>query len=249
MITKELLWLSVPVPAELIKARMQTQAFRSIGLCLKDAVAMERGGLRGLYTGYAATMVRDLPYFALQLGFYGKYSCTLLCLIFYRDRTAPCSILYSRQKPDHWNQKNFSFGSFKHNDLYSKQNLLYFQTTSKTSWLRDFSASGLTEKGRQSTFIMPNMELRDSSRRSCTYWGIFGWTLQWSTCCPAYRLASSPACWPTPWMSSQPVWWPRRRISRRDYYLASGHQLELRIEDSVTVYCGWRERKVLGPSW
>ena len=26
----------------------------------------------GLYTGYAATMVRDLPYFALQLGFYGE---------------------------------------------------------------------------------------------------------------------------------------------------------------------------------
>jgi Mitochondrial carrier protein len=65
------------VPAELIKARMQTQAFRSIGHCLKDAIARERGGLRGLYTGYAATMIRDLPYFALQLGFYGNVCFTV----------------------------------------------------------------------------------------------------------------------------------------------------------------------------
>ena len=50
---------------------MQTQAYRTIVHCLKDAISKERGGLRGLYTGYAATMIRDLPYFALQLGFYG----------------------------------------------------------------------------------------------------------------------------------------------------------------------------------
>jgi Mitochondrial carrier protein len=59
------------VPAELIKARMQTQAFSTIGHCLRDAISKERGGLLGLYTGYTATMIRDLPYFALQLGFYG----------------------------------------------------------------------------------------------------------------------------------------------------------------------------------
>lgn len=63
---------SSAVPAELIKARMQTQGFSNLGLCLRDAVARERGGFMGLYTGYAATMVRDLPYFALQLGFYGE---------------------------------------------------------------------------------------------------------------------------------------------------------------------------------
>lgn len=50
---------------------MQTQAFSTIGHCLKDAISKERGGLLGLYTGYTATMIRDLPYFALQLGFYG----------------------------------------------------------------------------------------------------------------------------------------------------------------------------------
>lgn len=49
---------------------------------------MERGGLRGLYTGYAATMIRDLPYFALQLGFYGKFYFDVLsgyCYGFFAD--------------------------------------------------------------------------------------------------------------------------------------------------------------------
>ena len=58
------------VPGELLKARMQTQGFRSLLHCFKDAVAKERGGVFGLYTGYTATLVRDLPYFAFQLGFY-----------------------------------------------------------------------------------------------------------------------------------------------------------------------------------
>jgi hypothetical protein len=31
----------------------------------------------GLYTGYFGTMIRDLPYFALQLGFYGEDSLSL----------------------------------------------------------------------------------------------------------------------------------------------------------------------------
>ena len=56
------------VPAELVKARMQTQSFETLGQCLKDAIGKERGGFFGLYTGYTATMIRDLPYFALQLG-------------------------------------------------------------------------------------------------------------------------------------------------------------------------------------
>ena len=59
------------VPGELLKARMQTQGFRSLGHCIRDAVAKERGGFFGLYTGYTATLVRDMPYFAFQLGFYG----------------------------------------------------------------------------------------------------------------------------------------------------------------------------------
>ena len=43
--------LSSAVPAELVKARMQTQSFATLGHCLRDAVARERGGLFGLYTG------------------------------------------------------------------------------------------------------------------------------------------------------------------------------------------------------
>jgi solute carrier family 25 S-adenosylmethionine transporter 26 len=60
------------VPAEVLKTRMQTQSFRCFRDCLRDAVSEPRGGLLGLYKGYKATLIRDLPYFALQLGFYGK---------------------------------------------------------------------------------------------------------------------------------------------------------------------------------
>ena len=65
------------MPAELVKARMQTQSFETLGQCLKDAIGRERGGFFGLYTGYTATMIRDLPYFALQLGFYGTFHAFL----------------------------------------------------------------------------------------------------------------------------------------------------------------------------
>jgi solute carrier family 25 carnitine/acylcarnitine transporter 20/29 len=61
------------VPAEVLKTRMQTQSFDSIAICLRDSLTRERGGILGLYSGYKAALIRDLPYFALQLGFYGQY--------------------------------------------------------------------------------------------------------------------------------------------------------------------------------
>jgi hypothetical protein len=60
---------------------MQTQSFQTLGSCLRDAVSRDRGGIRGLYTGYSATMVRDLPYFALQLGFYGTSIANKSCML------------------------------------------------------------------------------------------------------------------------------------------------------------------------
>ena len=70
------------MPAELVKARMQTQSFETLGQCLKDAIGKERGGFFGLYTGYTATMIRDLPYFALQLGFYGTVLIIVAIIVF-----------------------------------------------------------------------------------------------------------------------------------------------------------------------
>jgi hypothetical protein len=67
------------VPAEDIKTRMQTGGYNDIFHCIQDSVL--KFDLKshkyifnpfGLYTGYAATLGRDLPYFALQLGFYGN---------------------------------------------------------------------------------------------------------------------------------------------------------------------------------
>jgi membrane protein YqaA with SNARE-associated domain len=58
------------VPAEFIKTRMQTSHFKSVWDCIKDSTSPSQGGFWGLYSGYSAILVRDLPYFALQLGCY-----------------------------------------------------------------------------------------------------------------------------------------------------------------------------------
>ena len=58
------------VPAELVKTRMQTSHYESFWSCVRDSTLPHRGGIRGLYLGYIAILVRDLPYFSLQLGCY-----------------------------------------------------------------------------------------------------------------------------------------------------------------------------------
>lgn len=59
------------VPAELIKVKMQSQSFPSVASCIKTLWKQDGLGIRGLYSGYSATLTRDLPYFALQLGCFG----------------------------------------------------------------------------------------------------------------------------------------------------------------------------------
>jgi len=62
------------VPGELVKVRMQTNPAGSLFNCIKEIVSTEGGkfDIRRLYTGYTATLFRDLPYFALQMGFFAN---------------------------------------------------------------------------------------------------------------------------------------------------------------------------------
>lgn len=59
------------VPAELIKVKMQSGLFPSLSACIRHLWTHENAGIFGLYNGYQATLLRDIPYFALQLGCYG----------------------------------------------------------------------------------------------------------------------------------------------------------------------------------
>ena len=63
----------VLVPGELIKQRLQTGQYGDLLQCLRLTTSASNGGIRGLYTGFRATIVRDLPYFAIQLGCYGSF--------------------------------------------------------------------------------------------------------------------------------------------------------------------------------
>lgn len=60
---------SFMVPAEKIKVTMQSRDLPTLKSCMK--YISRESGIRGFYDGYSATMLRDLPYFALQLGCYG----------------------------------------------------------------------------------------------------------------------------------------------------------------------------------
>lgn len=54
--------VSVVVPVELVKIRLQTNSndFRGFYGCLKDIIA--QGGVRNLYHGLSATLIRDIPF-------------------------------------------------------------------------------------------------------------------------------------------------------------------------------------------
>jgi len=67
------------VPAELIKTRSQTYMYPNQMACIWDILRGGGGGgggmgarlnFRNMYTGYFATVFRDLPYYAINLGFY-----------------------------------------------------------------------------------------------------------------------------------------------------------------------------------
>lgn len=56
------------VPGEVIKTRLQSGAYGSFSQML--TTTLSEGGISGLFTGYAATMIRDIPYTMLELGLY-----------------------------------------------------------------------------------------------------------------------------------------------------------------------------------
>lgn len=58
----------VLVPAEVLKTRLQAGAVSSLSGAITSILKTE--GIRGLFAGYYATLVRDIPYTMLELGIY-----------------------------------------------------------------------------------------------------------------------------------------------------------------------------------
>ncbi|KAJ9529832.1 hypothetical protein QJQ45_022243 [Haematococcus lacustris] len=62
----------VRVPTEVIKQRLQTKEFAGAATAVRSIVARE--GLRGLYAGYGAFLLRDLPFDAIEFVAYEQVS-------------------------------------------------------------------------------------------------------------------------------------------------------------------------------
>ena len=58
----------VLVPGEVVKTRLQTGMVSSVFQCIKQT--LKQDGIGGLFAGYSATMLRDVPYTMLELGLY-----------------------------------------------------------------------------------------------------------------------------------------------------------------------------------
>ncbi|KAG1664255.1 hypothetical protein FOA52_003509 [Chlamydomonas sp. UWO 241] len=55
----------IRVPTEVVKSRLQTGEFRGVGDAVRSIVARE-GLVRGMYAGYSAFLLRDLPFDAIE---------------------------------------------------------------------------------------------------------------------------------------------------------------------------------------
>lgn len=62
------------VPGELVKQRLQAGVYPNMASALVNIVRNE--GPRALYTGYAATLIRDVPYTMLEFGLYAQFKRT-----------------------------------------------------------------------------------------------------------------------------------------------------------------------------
>lgn len=60
----------VLVPGELLKQRLQAGAYPSFGAAFRSMI--KQGVKTGMYTGYRATLVRDVPYTMLEFGLYAQ---------------------------------------------------------------------------------------------------------------------------------------------------------------------------------
>eukprot|EP01035_Chromulina_nebulosa_P022007 gene22007-28490_t len=63
------------VPGEVIKTRLQSGGYSSISSLVSSTLQLE--GLQGFFTGYWATLVRDVPYTMLELGLYENIKALL----------------------------------------------------------------------------------------------------------------------------------------------------------------------------
>lgn len=61
----------VLVPGEVIKQRMQAGLFPTVRSAVSNTV--RRDGIQGLYTGYRATLMRDIPYTMLEFGLFAQF--------------------------------------------------------------------------------------------------------------------------------------------------------------------------------
>lgn len=61
----------VLVPGEVIKTRLQTGMVSSVIQGITDTIKQD--GIGGLFAGYSATMIRDVPYTMLELGLYENF--------------------------------------------------------------------------------------------------------------------------------------------------------------------------------
>lgn len=61
----------VLIPSEVLKQRMQAGQFPTIGACIAGIWKQDK--LRGFYTGYGATLMRDIPYSMLEFGLFAQF--------------------------------------------------------------------------------------------------------------------------------------------------------------------------------
>lgn len=67
------------VPGEVLKQRIQAGVSAGFLSGVRDAI--RANGIRGLYTGYRATLLRDVPYTMLEFGLYTQYKRLLRTIV------------------------------------------------------------------------------------------------------------------------------------------------------------------------
>lgn len=67
------------VPGELMKQRLQAGMYPSLRTAVTDM--FQKRGLRAFYTGYTATLVRDVPYTMFEFGLYSQFKRAFRSLI------------------------------------------------------------------------------------------------------------------------------------------------------------------------
>lgn len=67
------------VPGELLKQRLQAGVYPSMTSAVSNMIRHE--GLRTMYTGYKATLARDIPYTMLEFGLYAQFKRVLRAML------------------------------------------------------------------------------------------------------------------------------------------------------------------------